>query len=125
MNDIRGVTDAQQQTMSDIINLLEAFPVSEDDIHKAKPAVDDMLMRLCNDDVQMCFQVLRGGMGKILAESGVMNRALAHKIAGLARAVRNVAFSIPNIFTHLLTQNTHTHTHTGSDYGSCDLHKFR
>ena len=65
MNDIRGITDAQQQTMFDIMGLLEEFPVSEEDIHKAKPAVDDMLMRLCNDDVQMCFQVLQGDLGEI------------------------------------------------------------
>ena len=106
VNDIRGITDAQEATMFDIMGLLEEFPVSEEDIHKAKPAVDDMLMRLCNDDVQMCFQVLQGDLGEILAESGVMKRDLAHKIAGLARAVRNVAFSIPNIFTHSL--KTHT-----------------
>ena len=86
VNDIRGITDAQKETMFDIMGLLEQFPVSEDDIDTARPAVDAMLMRLCNDDVQMCFQVLRGDLGEVLAESGVMNRNLAHKIAGLARS---------------------------------------
>ena len=107
MNDIRGITDAQKETMFDIMGLLEQFPVSEDDIDTARPAVDAMLMRLCNDDVQMCFQVLRGDLGEVLAESGIMNISLASKIAGLARAVRNVTFD-PNNF-HSLTQNTHTH----------------
>ena len=105
MNDIRGITDAQTETMIDIMELLEEFPVSEDDVDTTQPAVDEMLMRLCNDDVQMCFQVLRGDLGEVLAESGIMNISLASKIAGLARAVRNVAFD-PKHF-HLLTQNTH------------------
>ena len=110
VNDIRGITDAQKETMFDIMGLLEQFPVSEDDVDTTQ--VDEMLMRLCNDDVQMCFQVLRGDLGEVLAESGIMNISLASKIAGLARAVRNVTFD-PNNF-HSLTQNTHTHT--GSYY---------
>jgi hypothetical protein len=56
----------------------------------------------------MCFQVLRGDLGEVLAESGIMNISLASKIAGLARAVRNVAFD-PNNF-HSLTQKKNTHT---------------
>jgi hypothetical protein len=98
VNDIRMITDSQKETMFEIMELLEIHAVDtslESSTSSSSSGVDNLVKRMCTDDIQMCYQILRGDLGNVLAESGIFDQTIARKIASLAKSgpITDVAIS--------------------------------
>lgn len=91
VNDVRTITSSQKDTMLELLELLEAHGGRKDAVLSSTSshhdeARDEILSALCAGDVQTCFQAFRGELGGVLAESGVLDRAYAKRIAANAQA---------------------------------------